>query len=468
MTEDSIGPYRIVRLIKRGGQGKVYLGYDRRLQRKVAIKIDTLPRGRAARRRVFSEARKAARINSPHVVQIYDLIESGQYLAMVMEYVPGVDLETVLQQRRLSLASLLTVAAELTVALAASRSRRIVHGDLKAGNVLITRNGRVKLTDFGVARHSDDTSPAAAGSVSALTPEHLSGAPLDIRSDLFALGALLYRMLTQQHAFPAALRQGSLGFAATETIQLDVDLPDDDEVPQQLLTLVESLLRRDPLARPQNTHPVRSQLRSMLRRMPLDRAHSLQREAGPYFRPESADDVPLGIPRQLQSRGRSRLEYSPAARVLRLFGSLRLSTRIMLVSATLLSTLALLAFWQQERPVRVHFEPPQIHLANSEGIPGEVNREWLMSRIYDAVEGELGPLQVSGSVRPRAYYASVAPREPEYVISAGLRCSDALCVFSITRRSAGDFDYRQALIATGLPHSVWESVVSQSSHALFP
>ncbi len=101
MAENRIGPYTIVRLIKEGGQGKVYLGYDNRLRRKVAIKIDRLPAGVAARRRALAEARKAAHINSPYVVQVYDLIKSAGHIALVMEYVPGIDLESLLQRRKL-------------------------------------------------------------------------------------------------------------------------------------------------------------------------------------------------------------------------------------------------------------------------------------------------------------------------------------------------------------------------------
>ena len=265
MAETSIGPYSIVRLIKQGGHGKVYLGYDRRLQRKVAIKIDALPHSRTARRRALSEARKAALINSPHVVQIYDLVESGGYLAIVMEYVPGVDLEEVLGQRRLGLGSILAVAADLSAALAASRQQRIVHGDLKAANVLITPDGDIKLTDFGVARQSVQDQQAGGGSPGALTPEHMRGGALDVRSDLFALGALLFRMLTGEHPF---FRHGRVDMAcllAADRSQLWANMPGQDEVPADLLSLVESLLQTDPADRPQNTHPVRSQLRGLQR-----------------------------------------------------------------------------------------------------------------------------------------------------------------------------------------------------------
>ena len=92
MSDNSIGPYRIVRLIKSGGQGQVFLGYDSRLQRQVAIKIHQLTELRAARKHALAEARKASRINCPRVVQVYDFMDSSDHLAIVIEYVPGCDL----------------------------------------------------------------------------------------------------------------------------------------------------------------------------------------------------------------------------------------------------------------------------------------------------------------------------------------------------------------------------------------
>ena len=84
-----VGPYRILRLVNRGGQGSVYLGYDKRLHRRVAIKIYLLPEDRSARKRLLREAQLIASIQSPKIVQIHDVIESREHLAMVMEYVPG-------------------------------------------------------------------------------------------------------------------------------------------------------------------------------------------------------------------------------------------------------------------------------------------------------------------------------------------------------------------------------------------
>jgi len=123
-------------------------------------------------------------------VQIHDVIESREHLAMVMEYVPGCDLEELLESVRPSLASVLRITADIAGALTVARQQRIVHGDLKARNVLITATGRAKLTDFGIARRPG-VEGALAGSLSAMSPEQYLGKPLTERSDLFALGCLL-------------------------------------------------------------------------------------------------------------------------------------------------------------------------------------------------------------------------------------------------------------------------------------
>ena len=208
-VETHVGPYQILRLINRGGQGSVYLGYDKRLQRRVAIKIYSLPSQRAARKPLLREAQLVASMQSHKIVQIYDVIESSGHLALVMEYVPGCDLEEFLTTARPSLASILTIGADIAGALAVARQQHIVHGDLKAANILVTDSGRVKLTDFGIARQMVGSSPQRldGGTPPALSPEQYRGEPLDGRSDLFALGCLLYRMLGGEAPF---LRDGEL------------------------------------------------------------------------------------------------------------------------------------------------------------------------------------------------------------------------------------------------------------------
>ena len=466
MSENSIGPYNIVRLIKSGGQGQVYLGYDRRLRRQVAIKIHTLPESRVGRKLALAEAQKASQINCPHVVQIYDLIESDEHLAIVMEYVPGCDLEELLQQRRLSLASILTVATDLACALAAARQQKVVHGDLKAANVLVTGQGRVKLTDFGIAKASNSAELSPAGSQSALTPEHVMGEPLDVRADLFALGCLLFRMLSQEQPFFRAGRLDVQLLMARERPSLAGRLTAQEEVPAELVTLVEQLLHKDANDRPLNTHAVRRCLRNAQQHLPLADCDNLLVEARFCFRPESPEDIPLGIPAQLRDRGRSTLKRSRLLGLARRWRSWRTSTRIMLGTAALAGLGIPIALAVQDYPTRVHFEAPVLQLAQHSEIPRQISHQWLMDQVYAASEAQIGAMHVSGAVSPRAYYADLAGEEPELVVNASLRCSAALCLYAVSREQGGQFDYRQATIAPDLPEAVWATIIQQSTRSL--
>ena len=465
-TENRVGPYRIVRLIKGGGQGRVYLGYDNRLRRQVAIKIHDLPESRASRRQALTEARRASRINCPQVVQVFDIIESSGHLAIVMEYVPGCDLEQLLQYRSLSLASVLTIGLDLAAALAAARQQKVVHGDLKAANVLITRKGRAKLTDFGVARNTRFDDLASGGSESALTPEHLSGAGLDVRSDLFALGCLLYRMLTSKHPFmpeghlnPQQLLAGDVPLAGSHTASQEL-------LPEALSSLVGQLLQRNPDDRPANTHPVRRQLRQLRQQLPLSELERLQQEAAPVFRAESPEDLPLEIPADLRLGGRSRIRHGIGGRVFRRLRNLRPSTRITLAAALASAIGIPLALAMQDYPTRIHFEAPSLKLDYSYGLPREIDQLWLMEEVYRAAEAAIGPLQASGSVRPRAYYAALADTAPEIVVKTSLRCNEIVCLFSVSRGAGESFAYRQAVISPQMPAGMWREVITSNTHSL--
>ncbi len=465
--ESRIGPYTILRLIRQGGQGRVYLGYDRRLCRQVAIKVHTLPRGRAQRREALAEARKVAGLSDGRVVQIYDLIEARGYLAIVMEYVPGCDLEEILSQATLSVPAVIRVGIDLAAAIAAAAQDRVVHGDIKAGNVLVTREGRVKLTDFGVARQAGVGGPAA-GSLQSAAPEQLRGEGADLRSDLFSLGCLLYRLLAGQHPFSRGRQTALAGRGECKPPSLDGLQPGGDPIPRELLELVDDLLRQDPGKRPQDTHRVRSELRCAARAFPLSRADSLREEARPWFRLESAADIPLHIPGDLLRRGRSRLVRRGLELWMAQFRRQRLTTQMAILLAIPLCALAAYEILSAHSPPRVHFAEPEISLSTTARPGWNPGSHWLMQTVLDAVEERTGPLQASGSVASSSYFAQLAGRSAQTVVSTSLRCSEVLCVFLITRRDGEEFRYRQALIPPNLPRRDWESLVAQGSAALFP
>jgi len=199
------GRYTLEREIGRGGMGAVWLGRDEMLGRPVAIKrLGAVPGqdpdDRERAERAEREARLAARLSHPHVVAVYDLVEQDDQQYLVMEHVDGTNLSGYLHaQGPLSpdrAAQLLGQAAE---ALAAAHEAGIVHRDVKPSNMLVTSDGQVKLSDFGIARAEADPSLTQTGLVTGppayLAPEVASGATATARSDVWSLGASLYHAL---------------------------------------------------------------------------------------------------------------------------------------------------------------------------------------------------------------------------------------------------------------------------------
>jgi hypothetical protein len=470
-----VGPYRILRLVNRGGQGSVYLGYDKRLHRRVAIKIYPLPADRGARKRLLLEAQLVASIQSPKVVQIHDVIESREHLAMVMEYVPGCDLEEFLRVVRPSLASVLTIAADIAGALTVARQQHIVHGDLKAANVLIGAGGRVKLTDFGIARR-----PAAgkrgAGSLSALSPEQYLGKPLDERSDLFALGCLLYRMLGGVQPFFRDGRldgQALLNLAPTPLQEL---VPADVGLPPELVKLVGSLLEKEPADRPSSTRVVRQILRRVARGIPLAATNSLLEEARPCFRTESADDIPPAVPADLGREARSTLPAAGRAAGGAWLSVLPRAWRWPAGIAGVAGVAGLVYFLQLPAvETRVHIEAPVLRLAADAQLPVDISGPWLVAEVSQAMRERLGPLRVSGPVGATpvtTLYADPARREPPgpapEQLRLDLRCVELLCVFAVTRQWQGHQANQRAVLFPDMSVQQWRDIVHTTTRALYP
>lgn len=277
--------YRPLRLLGDGGQGRAWLAMDLRLMRRVVIKTYRHADHHEARRGFLAEARRMARLEGPRVVPVLDAVTSGDEGALVLRYVPGCDLETLLQQRGcLSVANTLSIVTDLAAGLAAARQQLLVHGDIKAANVLLGTDGRAVLTDFGIAVCSGKRSRGASNS--ALTPEHWEEEALSQQSDFFALGLLTYRMVTGRHLDAGDHGRGAPVFAGlTAPPPLPPDL--DPDTTQQLGELLCWLLAPRPQDRPPGTAPLRNRLREM--RMALPAAQGLRAAVTACARVEEAD-----------------------------------------------------------------------------------------------------------------------------------------------------------------------------------
>ena len=209
-----IGHYAITGKLGQGGMGVVYSARDERLERAVAVKtMKSLGGDETARKRFWREARSAASVNHPNVCQLYEIGEDGGELFIAMELLQGEALAERLRRGALSVSETVPIGLGILAALQELHGRGIVHRDLKPSNVFLTPHG-VKLLDFGLARASDsgptqtlDSGPSLTGTGMVLgtprymAPEQVTGEGLDARSDLFAVGAILFEMLAGRPAF---------------------------------------------------------------------------------------------------------------------------------------------------------------------------------------------------------------------------------------------------------------------------
>ena len=215
MSLNKLGRYELVRVLGKGAMGVVYEARDPNLERRVAIKtisVDALGEREALEyeARFRTEARSAARLQHPHIVSVYDSDRDLDVAFLVMEFVPGRDLKDHLDHgARYTLEQTAALMDDLLSALDYAHRQNIVHRDIKPANLLIESSGRVKLTDFGVARIQDSadatrTQGSLVGTLKYMSPEQVQGQTVDSRSDLFSAGIVLYQLLTGTRPFDGA------------------------------------------------------------------------------------------------------------------------------------------------------------------------------------------------------------------------------------------------------------------------
>jgi serine/threonine protein kinase/dipeptidyl aminopeptidase/acylaminoacyl peptidase len=254
---DKLGNFEIVAMIGRGGMGEVYRARDPRLKREVAIK--TLPPGLSADRdritRFEREGRAASALNHPNIVSVFDIGTERGLSFIVSELVDGETLARAIQRGPLPLRKLIEVSTQICDGLAAAHAAGVIHRDLKPGNIMLTRDGRVKILDFGLARQNhapgiESTTMEAShpgmimGTPGYMSPEQVRGETTDARSDLFSLGVIIYEMASGQRAF-----RGSSSIEMMNAILKD-DPPELPTAwPRALDRIVRRCLEKEPARR---------------------------------------------------------------------------------------------------------------------------------------------------------------------------------------------------------------------------
>lgn len=276
--------YRVRARIARGGMATVYVATDLRLERRVALKVmhGHLSDDSVFQSRFIQEARSAARLADPHVVNVFDQGQDGEMAYLVMEYLPGITLRELLrEQKRLTIPQTITIMDAILSGLAAAHRAGIVHRDVKPENVLLAEDGRIKIGDFGLARATTAntaTGQMLLGTIAYLAPELVTRGTADARSDIYALGILLYEMLAGEQPYKGEQPMQIAYQHATDSVPRPS--AKNPGVPEQLDELVLWATEREPDERPLDA------------KVMLDRLREIERELGVF--PQVVRTAPAG------------------------------------------------------------------------------------------------------------------------------------------------------------------------------
>ncbi len=265
---ERLAHYRVIAALGAGGMGVVYRARDTKLEREVALKVlpDALMSSATARARLVREAKTASALNHPNICHIYEVGEADGHSYIAMEHVGGRPLAQSIPAEGLPSETVLRYAVQLSDALAHAHERNVLHRDMKSANVMVTPEGHVKVLDFGLAKRavaeSDEgamtvdsvtQAGAVAGTLHYLAPELLRGQPADARSDIWALGVVLFEMATGKFPF-----SGKTGFEVSAAILRESPQQLPAKVPAGLRAIIARCLAKEPSQRYQRASELRA------------------------------------------------------------------------------------------------------------------------------------------------------------------------------------------------------------------
>jgi tetratricopeptide (TPR) repeat protein len=431
----TIGPYRVLRRLGAGGMGEVLLADDERLDRGVAIKRIRPDAGTAPgrRERFRREARLAARLNHPAIVQVYDILTEGDLEYIVMEYVEGRNLYELIESGPLEVSFVLALARQLADGLDAAHRQNIVHRDFKAENVLVTPAGQAKITDFGIAKQllvpADGPltrNNAVLGTCRVMSPEQARGEPVDHRTDLFAFGVLLYEALTGVSPFDAENSLATL-HRVIHHRQTPV-LSHNAAVPEGLSGLVDKLLEKDPFLRPQSAGQVKRALAALA-----------AGGTGPGFGDTTTAHATLAEPLPPP-----RIPAAPRTTALTaLRARPRLAALLLAGLAALLAAGGWLALRHRREPLYVAVMPPELSAGSAGASGGEL--DLLAAAVRVALLRQLAGLEgISARESEEAGEAAASPVQAaraagtDEVVRSRLDCRAETCSVSLSRVRGAD------------------------------
>ncbi len=274
-----ISHYEVLEKLSEGGMGMIYKAHDTRLDRSAALKLlpHYLSSNQAMKQRFIQEARSAASLDHPNVCTIYEVGEAFGQLYIAMPFYEGETLKDKIEKGALPVDEALEYAAQMAEGLSHAHEAGIVHRDIKPANVMVTRRGRVKILDFGIAKVADASltrSGTLLGTVAYMSPQQARGEVVDHRTDLWSLGVVLYEMLTQRQPFA-----GDSSYALLHAIQYEEPLSVTSlrtQIPESVDGLVRRLMQKEPESRFADANELMAHLRSIQMGAPLRKASSFQ------------------------------------------------------------------------------------------------------------------------------------------------------------------------------------------------
>ncbi len=269
----SIGKYKVIELIAKGGMGTVYKAVHPSLKRQIVIKKLSARRNAANIERFKREAQILLDLQSPYIVHLFDYFTEGSYRYMAEELVDGIALDKLLaKQTVLSPQLAMLIMQDACFALKYAHAKDIVHRDIKPGNILISKRAEIKLADFGIATGDKDSEAAslteqgtALGTPAYMPPEQFeNSAAVDARADIYALGVMLYEMVTGAKPYPSALSIGTLNAIRKEKYTPPKKI--DKTLPPAVCRIIKKAIRASPKRRYQSVAPLLKEVQRYLRR----------------------------------------------------------------------------------------------------------------------------------------------------------------------------------------------------------
>ena len=279
MTGTAISHYQILDKVGEGATSVVYRAEDLKLGRIVALKFlnSEVSCSASNRRRFLHEAEAAAMIVHPNVCPVYGCEEADGHMFLVMAFVEGSSLASLLSSGPMRLSDALRIAIEVAEALNAAHAMRILHRDIKPGNILIATDGQVRITDFGLALLSERTRITEPGMINGtaayMSPEQALTAPVDRRTDVWSLGVVLYEMIAGVRPFQGPHLQSILASVIGAPLP---ELTCKEPLPEFLKTVVSKALEKDPEQRYQFVDDLVVDLRAVLRDLPASSGEKLK------------------------------------------------------------------------------------------------------------------------------------------------------------------------------------------------